>query len=115
MRDYFSLHDWERVVHVTSNADYLVCIWARNVETFGDGVQITTPPSKFRGRGSTGPYDALVLDVPKQTGMDLGCIGGSAGETIDISSANARIVIYLTVITEHSATVNMTWEHGTIP
>lgn len=116
VRGYFSLHDWEGVVHVTSNADFLVCIWARNVETFDDGVQISTPASRFQGRGSTGhPTDALFMDVPAQKGMDLGCIGGSARETIDISSANARITIFVTVVTEHSANVNMTWERGTVP
>jgi len=92
VRGYFSLHDWEGIVHVTSNADFLVYIWARNVETFDDGVQIATPASQFQGRGSTGhPTDALFMDVPAQIGIDLGCIGGSAGETIDISSGNARI------------------------
>jgi hypothetical protein len=107
-RGYFGLGDWESVVHVTSNADFLTCIWARNVEISQGGVQILTPPSDFRGRGSTGPFDGLVLDVPAQTGMDLGCIGADAGETIDISNAfGARVTVYLTVITAQGATVNM--------
>ena len=107
-RGYFGLGDWEVVVHVTSNADFLTCIWARNVEISQGGVQILTPPSDFRTRGSTGPHDGLVLDVPRQTGMDLGCIGANAGETIDISNAfGARVTVYLTVITAQGATVNM--------
>lgn len=107
-RGYFGLGDWEAVVHVTSDADFLTCIWARNVEISQGGVQILTPPSDFRGRGSTGPFDGLVLDVPAQTGMDLGCIGADAGETIDISNAfGARVTVYLTVITAQGATVNM--------
>jgi hypothetical protein len=107
-RGYFGLGDWESVVHVTSNADFLTCIWARNVEISQGGVQILTPPSDFRGRGSTGPFDGLVLDVPRQTGMDLGCIGADGGETIDISNAfGARVTVYLTVITAQGATVNM--------
>jgi hypothetical protein len=52
--------------------------------------------------------DVLVLDVPAQTGMDLGCIGADAGETIDISNAfGARVTVFITVITTSSATVNM--------
>ena len=75
VRGYFGFGDHEAVVHVASNADFLVYIWARNVETFPGGVQVTTPPSQFRGSGSTGPMDGLVIDVPAQTGLDLGCIG----------------------------------------
>ena len=30
-RGYFGLGDWEQVVHVTSDSDFLTCIWARNV------------------------------------------------------------------------------------
>jgi hypothetical protein len=108
VRGYFSLGDWEVVVHITSNADFLVYIWARNIETFAGGVQITTPPSQFRGRGSTGPNDGLVLDVPPQTGKDLGCIGGHAGETIDITNAaGARVTVFVTLITAQGATANM--------
>ncbi len=110
VRGYFGLGDHEHVVHVTSNADFLVYIWARNVETTRGGVQILTPPSQFRGSGSTGPQDGLGLDVPAQTGQDLGCIGAQGGETIDISNAfGARVTVFLTVITAHGATVTMTW------
>ncbi len=110
VRGYFGLGDHEDVVHVTSSADFLLHIWARNVKTFHGGVQITTPPSQFRGSGSTGPYDGLVLDVPPQTGKDLGCIGAQGGETIDISNAfGARVVVYLTVTTANGATATMTW------
>jgi hypothetical protein len=109
VRGYFSLGDWESVVHVTSNADFLVYMWARNIETFAGGVQITTPPSQFRGRGSTGPNDVLVLDIPPQAGNDLGCIGGYAGETMDISNAaGARIIVFVTLITAQGAAANMT-------
>jgi hypothetical protein len=34
-----------------------------------------TPPSQFRGSASTGPNDGLVLNVPAQTGKDLGSVG----------------------------------------
>jgi hypothetical protein len=107
-RGYFGLGDWEVAVHVTSTSDFLTCIWARNVETFLGGVQVLTPPSQFRTAGSSGPFDGLVLDVPSQTGMDLGCIGAQSGEVIEISSARgARVVVYLTAITAEGATVNM--------
>jgi hypothetical protein len=111
VRGYFGLGDHEQVVHVTSDADFVLHTWARNVETFPGGVQYTTPPSGFRGGGSTGAYDGLVLDVPSQTGMSLGVIGAEAGETIDISNAfSARVTVYLTVVTCHDATVSMTWD-----
>jgi hypothetical protein len=109
VRGYFSLGGNETIVYVTSNADFLVYIWARNIETFQGGVQILTPPSQFRGTGSTGAFDGLVLDVPPQTGLDLGCIGGHAGETIDITSAfGARVIVFLTVVTAPGATPKMT-------
>ncbi len=110
VRGYFGLGDNEQVVHVTSNADFLLYIWARNVETSQGGVQVTTPPSQFRGSGSTGPQDGLVLDVPAQTGLDLGCIGAQKGEVIDITNAfGARVTVFLTVVTANGATVTMTW------
>jgi hypothetical protein len=69
-----------------------------------------TPPSQFRGSGSTGPQDGLVLDVPAQTGMDLGCIGAQSGEVLDISNAfGARVTVFLTVMTAGGANVAMTW------
>jgi hypothetical protein len=111
VRGYFGLGDHEIAVHVTSTEDFLVYIWARNVETSQGGVQIMTPPSQFRGSGSTGPADGLVLDVPAQTGRNLGCIGGRRGEKIDISNAfGARVTVFLTVVTCHGAKVKMTWE-----
>lgn len=110
VRGYFGLGDHEHVVHVTSDADFLLYIWARNVEISQGGVQIMTPPSQFRGSGSTGPKDGLVLDVPAQTGLDLGCIGAQSGEVVDISNAfGARVTVYLTVVTANGATVTMTW------
>jgi len=110
-RGYFGLHDHDRVVHVTSTEDFIVCIWARNVETTHGGVQILTPASQFRGPGSTGPKDGLVLDVPAQRGVDLGCLGGRANETIDISDAfGARVTVFLTVRSAPNATVSMTRE-----
>jgi hypothetical protein len=109
VRGYFGLGDHEQIARVTSTADFRLHIWARNVETSQGGVQILTPPSQFRTSGSTGPQDGLVLDVPAQTGLDLGCIGAQAGETIDISNAfGARVTVFLTVITSASATVTMT-------
>jgi hypothetical protein len=109
VRGYFGLGDNERVVHVTSDADFLLHIWARNIETSPGGVQILTPPSQFRGIGSTGPQDGLVLDVPAQTGMTLGCIGAQDGETVDLSSAfGARVTVFLTLTTADGATVTMT-------
>jgi hypothetical protein len=111
VRGYFGLGDHERVVHVTSDADFVLHTLARNVETFPGSVQFLTPPSQFRGSGSAGPEDGLGLDVPAQTGMSLGAIGAQAGETIDISSSSgARVVVFLTVVTCHDATVSMTWE-----
>lgn len=110
-RGYFSLGDHEQVVHVNSSADFLLYIWARNTETAHRGVQVTTPASQFRGPGSSGENDGLVIDVPAQTGVDLGCIGGQANETIHLSSAGGpRVVVYLTVVTADGATVEMTRE-----
>src|SRR4051794_28009082 len=88
VRGYFALGDTDHVVHVTSSADFTLSIWARNVETFHGGVQILTPPSQFRTTASTGPHDGLVLDVPPQTGLDLGCIGARHNEVIDISNVS---------------------------
>jgi hypothetical protein len=131
VRGYFGLGDHEQVVYVTSDADFVLHTWARNVETFPGGVEFLTPPSQFRGSGSTGPADGLVLNVPPQTGMSLGAIGAQAGETIDISSHpldqsqrdaagqaldelaaafGARVTVFLTVVTCHDATVSMTWD-----
>ena len=108
VRGYFGLGDHERVVHITSSQDYRLHIWARNVETSQGGIQIMTPPSQFRGSGSTGPNDGLVLDVPAQTGKDLGSIGAQGGETINISNAfGARVSVFLTVITANGASVSM--------
>lgn len=111
VRGYFGLGDHEQVVHVTSDADFVVHVWARNVETSQGGVQFLTPPSQFRTSGSTGPNDGLVLEVPSQTGMSLGAIGAQADEIIDVSSAfGARVTVFLTVVTCHGATVSMTRE-----
>jgi hypothetical protein len=78
------------------------------VETTQGGVQVMTPSSEFRGSGSTGPSDGLVLDVPAQTGLNLGCIGAKRRETIDISNAfGARVTVFLTVVTCQSAKVTM--------
>ncbi len=107
-RGYFGLHDNDPLVSVTSSADFTVSIWARNVETFAGGVQVITPPSQFRGAGSTGPIDGLVLDVPAQKGVELGTLGGRAGETFQFSSGNARITIFVTLVTSPSAHVTMT-------
>jgi len=109
VRGYFGLGDHEQNVKITSSNDFSLHIWARNVETSQGGVQIITPPSQFRGSGSSGPKDGLVLDVPAQTGKDLGSIGAQGGETIDISNAfGARVTVYITVITANGATVSMT-------
>lgn len=107
VRGYFSLRDHEELVHVTSDEDFLVYIWARNVETFPGGIQVMTPPSQFRGAGSTGPQDVLGLDVPAQTGMDLGCIGAKAGEGIELTSGE-RVTIFVTVVTAPLAAVSIT-------
>ena len=108
VRGYFALHDWEAAIHVTSTADFLVYMWARNIETFNGVVEVDTPPSQFRTPASSGPRDGLAMDVPAQTGMNLGCIGGKAGETIDIQGANNRITIFVTVVTCEGAKVNIT-------
>jgi hypothetical protein len=108
-RGYFGLGSPnETVVKVTSTADFTISLWARNVETSHGGVQILTPPSQFRGPSSTGPEDGLVLDVPPQTGMDLGYIGARENEVISISSAfGARVTVFLTVATADGAIVKM--------
>ncbi len=78
------MQDNDHIVHVTSDKDFVLYIWERNVETFHGGIQITTPPSQFRGVGSTGRDDGLVLDVPPQTGMDLGFIGARVGPLLQL-------------------------------
>jgi hypothetical protein len=108
VRGYFGLGDHEAAVHVTSSEDFVLHIWARNVETTQGGVQVLTPPSHFRTPGSSGLHDGLVLDVPAQTGMSLGAIGAGAGETLDISNAfGARVTVFLTVATCEGATVRI--------
>ena len=107
VRGYFALHDWESAIHVTSTADFLVYLWARNIETFNGAIEVYTPPSQFRTPASSGPRDGLAMDVPAQTGMNLGCIGGKAGETIDIQGVNNRISIFVTVVTCEGAKVNI--------
>jgi hypothetical protein len=93
---------------VSCDADFRVHIWARNVETFDGGVQVLTPPSQFRTPGSTGAHDGLVIDVSAQTGVDLGCIGGQAGEVIELSNAaGARVTIFVTIATCEGATVKI--------
>ena len=111
-RGYFSLGDNDHVIHVTSSSDFLLYIWARNIETSNGGVTILTSASQFQGSGSTSHQnDGLVLDIPAQTGLDLGCIGGQGGETIDLTNAlSARITVFLTVVTANGATVAMTRE-----
>jgi hypothetical protein len=78
------LQDNDHIAHVTSDKDFVLYIWARNVETFHSGIQITTLPSQFRGVGSTGRDDGLVLDVPPQTGMGLGFIGARVGPLLQL-------------------------------
>lgn len=108
-RGYFGLGDNDHLVEVTSSADFELGIWARNVDTFHGGVQVDTPASQFRGAGSTGPEDSLLMDVPAQTGLDLGSIGGRRDEVIKLSSGfGARVTVYLTVVTAHGAVVKMT-------
>jgi hypothetical protein len=108
-RGYFNLGDHDRAVYVTCSADYRLAIWARNIDTKPGGVQVTTPRSQFRGPGSSGPIDALLLDVPAQAGLDLGSIGAQAGETIEVTNASgARVTVFLTVITAQGAAVTMT-------
>jgi hypothetical protein len=109
VRGYFSLGDHESSVSVTSSQDFLLYIWARNIETRPGGVQIDTPPSHFRTGGSTGPQDGLVLNVAAQSGTNLGCIGARAGEAISISNAGgARVTVFFTVTTASGASVTMT-------
>ena len=73
-------------------------------------MQVLTPASQFQGKGSTGhTQDGLVMDVPAQTGLDLGCIGARGGEIISVSNAfSARVVVFFTVVTEYGAIVTMT-------
>jgi hypothetical protein len=109
VRGCFDLGNNDKTVTVTANADFLLYIWARNLSTFHGGIDVLTPPSQFRGRGSTGPTDVLVMDVPPQTGTDLGCIGGQSGEAIVLSSVfSADVLVFLTVVTAPGGKVTMT-------
>jgi hypothetical protein len=110
-RGYFGLGTGqpEQVVSVSSTHDFTLTIWARNLELTPSGVQVLTPPSQFRGASSTGPFDGLVMDVPAQTGVSFSSIGGRGGEVFQVSSAGGgQIVVFLTVVTQHGATVSMT-------
>jgi hypothetical protein len=108
-RGYFGLGGNDKLVEVTSSEDFMLYIWARNVDTTAGGVQILTPPSQFRGAGSTGPFDGLVMNVPAQSGVDLGAIGGKANEKFSLTSAGGdQVTVYLTVVTGTSAQVSMT-------
>ena len=110
-RGYFGLGDHETVVRVKASDDFLVAIWARNVEEFAGGVQVMTPPSQFRTPASSGDQDGLVLDVPAQTGLDLGHIGGKADETIEITNASgARVTVFLTATTASGAEIEMSFD-----
>lgn len=109
VRGYFGLGEHEQSVRIIANADFRLHIWARNIDARPGGIQILTAPSQHRGRGSTGPQDGLVLDVPAQAGIDLGCIGAQGGETLEISNAlGARVTVFLTVVTAPGARVRMT-------
>lgn len=110
VRGFFGLGEAQHVVEVTSSADFRVYVWARNIETVRGGVQILTPPSQFRGRNAGGgDTEGLVLEVPPQTGIDLGCIGGQGSEVLEFSnSGGGRVTVFLTVVTAPSATVRMT-------
>lgn len=70
-RGYFGLRDNDHIVHVTSDKDFVLYIWARNVKTFHGGIQITTPPSQFRGVGSTGPTMDSSSTFPRRPGWIL--------------------------------------------
>lgn len=43
-RGYFGLPDNDHIVHVTSDKDFVLYIWARNVQTFHGGIQIAAEP-----------------------------------------------------------------------
>ena len=88
-RGYFGLRDNDHIVHVTSDKDFVLYIWARNVKTFHGGIQITTPPSQIPRCWFYGPDDGLVLDVPPQTGMDLGCIFARAARPSTLPARSA--------------------------
>jgi len=76
-----------------------------------------TPTKKVRpasvkkvGGASGHTHDGLVLDVPGQSGVDLGCIGAQGGETVELTNAgSSRVTVFVTVVTAYGATVAMTW------
>jgi hypothetical protein len=111
-RGYFGLGSNDPIVKVTSTEDFLLYIWARNVSATKGGVQLLTPPSQFRGSGSTGPFDGLVMDVAAESSADLGAIGGKAGEQFTLTSAGGvdQVTVYLTVVTGPGAIVSMVRE-----
>jgi len=107
-RGYFALGDHEHVVKVSCTQDFEIHFWARNIETFHGGIQVSTPPSQFRTPASNGPQDGLVMDVPPQTGLNLGLIGGKATESISISNAfGARVTVFLTIVTSNGGTISV--------
>jgi hypothetical protein len=43
-RGYFALPDNDHIVQVTSDKDFVLYIWARNVQTFHGGIQNAAEP-----------------------------------------------------------------------
>lgn len=106
VRGYFKLARQAQGVHVKSDADCEIHLWARNLGPGDGGVQVITPTSEFHGASE--PEEGMVLDLPGQTGMDLGLIGAKAGETITFTQAyGSRVALYVTVVTSGFATVTM--------
>lgn len=107
VRGYFRLGQRGPSVHVKSDADALVHLMARNNGPADGGLNVETSYSQFH-LGTLDPEDAMVLDLPSETGMDLGTIGIKANEVLELSQAyGSRVTVFVTVQTAGFATVEM--------
>lgn len=100
-------------VNVKSDKDFLIYIWVRNYQDHMGNIRVFTPPSHFTDNEYSElpdrmKHDDLTFPIPAQTAQNLGCIGARGGETIEIDSIEAEQAMFLTVVAEKGARVEMT-------
>lgn len=100
-------------VNVKSDKDFFIYIWVRNYQDLMGNIRIFTPPSDFTDNEygelpTRMKHDDITFPIPGQTAQNLGCIGAHGGETVEIESSGATQAMFLTVVTENGANVEMT-------
>jgi hypothetical protein len=80
-------------ISCTSPATRILCCTSGRAMWRHSMVEFRSPRRRARGVGSTGRDDGLVLDVPPQTGMDLGFIGARVGPCFncDVDSHHGKL------------------------